>query len=41
MQFSLSSSHNRVRRDTASVMRAVCYACIPGIMAQVWFLVGA
>ena len=38
MQFSLSSSpHNRVRRDTASVMRAVCYACIPGIMAQLWF----
>lgn len=38
MQFSLSSSpHNRVRRDTASVMRAVCYACIPGFMVQVWF----
>lgn len=38
MQFSLSSSpHNRVRRDTSQVMRMVCYACIPGILAQTWF----
>lgn len=38
MQFSLASSpHNRVRRDTASVMRMVCYACVPGILAQMWF----
>lgn len=37
MQFSLASSpHNRVRRDTGQVMRMVCYACIPGIIAQTW-----
>ncbi len=38
MQFSLSSSpHNRVRRDTGQVMRMVCYACIPGVIAQTYF----
>ena len=38
MQYSLASSpHNRVRRDTSSVMLAVCLACIPGILAQAFF----
>lgn len=35
---SLSSSpHHHNRRDTGQVMRLVCYATIPGILANVWF----
>jgi len=35
---SLSSSpHLHNRRDTGQVMRLVCYAAIPGILANVWF----
>lgn len=35
---SLSSSpHHHNRRDTGQVMRLVCYAAIPGILANVWF----
>lgn len=38
MKLSLSSSpHQHVRRDTGSVMRLVCYAAIPGILAQLVF----
>ncbi|MFT5543791.1 MAG: electron transport complex protein RnfD [Glaciecola sp.] len=35
---SLSSSpHQHNRRDTGQVMRLVCFATIPGILANVWF----
>jgi electron transport complex protein RnfD len=35
---SLSSSpHHHNRRDIGQVMRIVCYATIPGILANVWF----
>jgi len=35
---SLSSSpHHHNRRDIGQVMRLVCYATIPGILANVWF----
>lgn len=38
MKLSLSSSpHTHVRRDTGAVMRIVCYAAIPGILAQCFF----
>lgn len=38
MSFRVSSSpHNRVQRKTANVMQAVALACIPGILAQVWY----
>ena len=38
MKLSLSSSpHAHVRRDTGAVMRIVCYAAIPGILAQCFF----
>lgn len=32
-----SSPHHHNQRDTGQVMRLVMYACIPGIMLQVWF----
>ena len=38
MRLSLSSSpHAHIRRDTGAVMRIVCYAAIPGILAQCLF----
>ncbi|MDM7860020.1 electron transport complex subunit RsxD [Alteromonas sp. ASW11-36] len=38
MKLSLASSpHQHVRRDTGAVMRLVCYAALPGILAQVVF----
>jgi electron transport complex protein RnfD len=38
MKLTLSSSpHHHVRRDTGSVMRLVCYAAFPGILAQALF----
>jgi electron transport complex protein RnfD len=32
-----SSPHHHIRRDTGQVMRMVCYACIPGILVNMWF----
>ncbi|MDT0628380.1 electron transport complex subunit RsxD [Alteromonas sp. W364] len=32
-----SSPHHHIRRDTGQVMRMVCYACIPGILVNIWF----
>lgn len=42
MRLNLSSSpHQRRARDTGQIMRLVCYAMIPGILAQVyWFGIG-
>ena len=38
MKLSLSSSpHQRVKRDTAQVMRMVIYAMLPGMIAQSFF----
>ena len=38
MKLSLASSpHQHVRRDTGAIMRLVCYAAIPGIIAQTLF----
>ncbi|MCU4676481.1 electron transport complex subunit RsxD [Catenovulum sp. 2E275] len=38
MNFKVSSSpHNRIKRKTSDVMLAVILACIPGILAQVWY----
>ncbi|WP_100655695.1 electron transport complex subunit RsxD [Alteromonas flava] len=38
MKLSLTSSpHQRIRRDTGQVMRLVCYAMLPGILAQLIF----
>lgn len=32
-----SSPHHHNRRDTGQVMRLVCYAAIPGVLAQTWY----
>jgi electron transport complex protein RnfD len=32
-----SSPHHHIRRDTGQVMRMVCYACVPGILVNMWF----
>ena len=32
-----SSPHHHIRRDTGQVMRMVCYACVPGILVNIWF----
>lgn len=38
MNFRIASSpHNRLQRKTSDVMLAVALACIPGILAQVWY----